>query len=237
MDLEELKKDHDELVKTVIAIGDAAKESRTKTAAEIIEMKEKIAEDDKARRGRKVTDAAIFAGDEESGEFQRFDARDKLHPLTRCMESRRPIIRTAAGKDTPLDEIKMEFHAACDEFNILRAFYESKNGEKIRSVKALAEFAPQTCRKIEHYANILLRTTGSGMDTITELASWIPVGWSQSMKELERTASVLGDIFPPIQMNTAVYNWPLEGGDLTAYLCAQSTGDQTTGDTDIVPCP
>jgi hypothetical protein len=241
VDVEQLKKNQDELAATVAALGEVADQRHTKTAAEIVEMKAKIAADDKRRRPWGFGESAEHSGAEDPKEFQRFDARgDKLHPLTRVAENRRAYVRTLLGRDNARDEAVLDFQAAVDQFNVLRAYYESKSRCKVNSVGELEEFAPETVRMLRHYAQMLypenMRTTGGAMDTITELSAWLPTGWSQTMIELQRTASILGDVFPSIPMRTAVYNSPLEGGDLQAYLCAQNPGDPSA-DSDMVLTP
>jgi hypothetical protein len=65
-------------------------------------------------------------------------------------------------------------------------------------------------------------------DTTAEGIEWIPIGVGASMNERVRASGKVAPLFDRINLPTNPWNWPIEGGDATAYRVAEPTSDTAT---------
>lgn len=219
----------EKLTKAVVALEELVRESKSKTEAEIREIKDRIIKDAEKVRARPIQ-LADHLGEELPKEFPKKHLMDEMRPMQRLLNMEGPVIRKMEHRDRPVDDLVVEFQKACDEAAFLAKYFESKENHRFKSVVELESKAPYTVAKIRYYANLLapIFRADDAMDTGTELANWIPTDWSRQMIELVRTEYLVTGLFPEIPMPTPTYPLPIEGTDLTAYLVGEQTKDPTS---------
>ena len=230
----------------IVAFRDLQKQQseQIKTLGEVIEQKEKMIADKLAAHQAK-SQSLEMQGPEDDREFPKYDPRMNLNPRIRALETMRPAQKRALNLETPRDECILEYQNAADELQLLAQFFEGRDKrayvqtrtnkntgarETYLDLNALANVAPVTVDKLRYYAKQIDPEFARAMDTGTEMAEWLPTLWSGQMIQLVRDEYLVGGLFPHISMPSATYELPVEGGDLTPTLVAQSTADPMADD-------